>query len=157
MKNNSKIGIVLNHLGPTQLAFSTITDVNKSLRTGLDISPIIFYENIFTQCAVANFPLMHVSELYNFSGIAVATDIHSANKVTNTFSCKKKIFYVWDLEWHRPPTKNFYDMYKTYNSMPIITRTTEHAKLIQQNFNVTPIGVMENFSCEQLLKCLQTS
>ncbi len=128
-----KLGILVDNLGPTQLASALISSANDYLLTHPQNDFVIFRENIYPNCMRPNFAIMDTSEVYSFDGVVLATNISNAEYLSKCPGPVRKIFYVCDPEWHFDPNKTF-EKYNTIYKNPdleIVCRSSEHAFLIE--------------------------
>ena len=140
------IGIVVPHLGLSQISFSAISFANK------ENNAVLFFEQLITPCIPIKCATMCVNELMSFRGSLITTTIEStlmANELINK-NVADHIFYVWDLEWLRPNKNNYLYNLKAYNCADkLIARSEEHADPIRNYCNRQPL--VRKF--EQVLTC----
>lgn len=148
----NKIGVLLNNLGPSQLAYYLIKNGNTFVENGTNDLVAFFYE-IAPECMRPNFAIMNLSEAYNYNGILIATDVNSASRIIEFPGTVNRFFYVWDLEWVRFSKKQFEDMSVVYNNdrLPLIARSQTHYNLLKRIWK-EPIGICEDANIEQLYK-----
>ena len=129
-------GFVVPHLGSSQATYETIKLANSIENA------IIFFEQLVTPCTPIGCSTMCITELMNFGGTLVTTNIENtrmANKLVNRNQCKL-IFYVWDLEWLRPGKQNFLYNHEAYHMPNVLAaRSVEHIGPIQNYCNRQPI------------------
>lgn len=148
----NKIGVLINNLGPNQLAYYLIKHGNKFVESGYNDLVAFFYE-ISPECAGLKFSAMNLSEAYNYNGILVATDTNSASRILEFPGTTNKFFYVWDLEWTKVPEKQFENLSVVYNNdkLPLIVRSQVHYDILKKIWK-EPIGICEDANAEQLYK-----
>ena len=62
-----------------------------------------------------NFATMSMSEIWNFNGALISTDVSTSLSMNKCFAPKAKYFYVWDLEWIRNRlVENMKKLYKLF-------------------------------------------
>ncbi len=151
-----KLGIAVKNLGPHQLAYYAIKNINLYCRDRCDMDCILFYENQSRPCLPMNFATMQIFESYCYDGIMVATCLSTADKVIKSPGNKKRFFYVWDLEWIRFANKHFNVLHGIYAhpSIQLIARSESHKKLIEDCWNVKVKGVVDDLNIESLIQCL---
>lgn len=144
-----RIGILLSNVEYNQL----IHYVSEFINRNHDIDVIGFFENVYSLSNRLNFALMQSSELYSYSGIGIATNINTAEKILNSPSLEDRFLYLWDLEWLRYPQKNYHDFAKIYRNknLKIIARNKDHAALIEKSFNIKVHLIADNFKIEKVL------
>ncbi len=149
------LGIMLSHLGTSQLAFYAINNANKTLlENGQDV--LIFYELPAPSCVNLECGLMQTQEAWNFDGPLIAPNLNLASKLIGFPGTKQKFFYVWDLEWLRIPNKDFVTLSTIYRSplLKLIARSSEHAKLINKAWNVDIAGIVPNYNIHAMLELI---
>lgn len=130
----NNIGIILPNLSGGQLVYE-VFDAIHGIKNNVDYDVVVFFEDytdipIKPPCAC-----MHLTEIPNFKGKIIATNLSSASFLLKKTIITEKIFYVYDLEWIRG--KNQYLInYKLYNSMPLYTRSEDYAKELKNYANV---------------------
>jgi hypothetical protein len=131
-----KIGFFVDKLDSSELAFLILNQVNKNADVKIDAT--IFTTSpslpmVLPQCAV-----MGAVELYDYDGVAVATSLETAQILSNMIGPKKKVFYIWDLEWMRIPQKSYEALAPIYQDPQFIiaARSNEHAKVIENAWNI---------------------
>lgn len=150
-----QLGILLNNLGPSQLAYLAIRNNNLFVDKRPDIDCILFYENFYKPCLPGiNVAIMHISEAWNYQGILVSTCLDTTEKLISFPGTKNKFFYVWDLEWLRLKQKHFRALQNIYgsNELFLIARSAEHSKLLSNCWNVGYVPVVDDLNMEALLK-----
>jgi hypothetical protein len=153
-----KLGILLNNLGPNQLAYTAIRNNNFYVDRAQDFDCILFYENYVRPCLPMNFASMQVFEAYGYDGTLVATSLSSAHKALECYASKKKFFYVWDLEWMRlQQFKQFRDLHNIYanKELTLIARSQQHKDVIEDSWNVNVAGVVDNFDMRQMAEVIK--
>lgn len=152
-----QIGFFVKDLSPGQLSFYLIKNLNDYIRKNSDISPIVFYENIIPFLSAPLCPMMQGIEVYGYSAPVMATTLSTAKKLLKSFGSKNKFYYVYDLEWIRPNAVRYEDFSEVFCSpeIKIIARNKDHADIIENCFNVKPIGMVEDFNIQDITKlCL---
>lgn len=152
-----KIGIMLDNIGPNQLAHYMINSGNAVLEHhSQKVDLVAFVQQVVHPCALPNFATMNMSEAYDYKGVLVATSLQTAIKMLKCPGTRKKFFYVWDLEWTRPQNKNFSVLKDIYNnpSIELISRSPNHDKIIELCWR-KPIGVVEDGRVEQLYQLFE--
>ena len=100
---------------------------------------------------------MAASEVWNFGGVLISTDINTTLTLKKCFAPKKKIFYVWDLEWMRNrmgQTKSFEVLIQAFSDekIELVARSKDHAKAIENLSNRKVKNIVENFNIEKLMR-----
>lgn len=133
------IGIILDNIYANQLAYESITSLNKlAEKTNTNIAA--FVKNISPSYIPAKFGIFGLHSIHNIShGTIVATDLDSAEILINSQTTANKIFYVWDLEWlHNPQKKNFLQNTNIYRNIEIVTRSKSYSDAVANYCNIRP-------------------
>lgn len=141
-----KLGIMLDNIGPNQLAHYFINTGNGVLeKNSQKLDLVAFTQESIYPCAIPNFSIMNMSECYDYRGHLIATNLSTATKMLKCPGTRKKFFYVWDLEWARPQNKNFAALKDIYNNprIELISRSVNHDKIIELCWR-KPIGIVED-------------
>jgi hypothetical protein len=148
-----KLGFIVNNLGGNQQAFYLINYINSLVAKNRD-DVTIFYETPVIPCINTNFGLMQLNEAYGYDGVLIANNLTLADKMARFPGTKEKYFYVWDLEWLRVPNKNFHVLHSMYNNplYKLIARSSEHAKIISDCWNVDVAGIVDDFNVYQFIE-----
>jgi hypothetical protein len=152
----SKFAIVVNNYGQNQLAYDTISSTNEFLKKNNKTDITLFYE---TPAPLRQNPItamMNIYEAWGYDGDIVMTSISSAFKVLGMPGSNKRYFYAFNPEWIHNATV-FEAYYKVMSSdIEVITRTKEHSKIFENNFNKKPIFTLEQMNVEELWKSLNS-
>lgn len=152
-----KLGITVSSLGPNQLAYHTIKNLNLHLDVRPDLDPIVFYENNIRPCLPMNFASMQIYEAWGYDGIVVATSLSNAHKLLEFPASTAKFFYVWDLEWLRLQFKQYRSLVQIYRNpdLKLIARSESHKDIIEDCWNTKVVGVVDNLDMGQLLGIIE--
>jgi hypothetical protein len=152
-----KLGIVVNNLGPSQMNFDIIRQTNGFLSASALADVIVFYENLQRPCLPMSFACMQVAEAWGFDGALIATNLSTAEKVLRCPSSRKRLFYLWDLEWLRLQQKHYRSLQATYAhpDLTLITRNEDHKKVVENAWNVRVAATIDDFDIASLMKIAQ--
>lgn len=149
-----KIGVIVDNLGPNQLAHAVISSANIYLEKNRGKTDfLVFQKNILPYCLRPNFAVMNTSEAFDFDGVLIATDINAASQIVKYPGPKKRIFYSYDLEWLRMQ-RNYEMLHPIYSHsrLEVWARSNHHARLIEQTWGVKVKNVLENFELSQIVE-----
>lgn len=155
-----KIGIMLDNIGPNQLAHYMISSGNAILeKNSQKLDLVAFINQTVHPCAIPNFATMNASEAYDYKGNLIATSLSTAIKMLKCPGTRNKFFYVWDLEWTRPQInqgKNFAVLKDIYNNpnIQLISRSANHDKIIELCWK-KPLGIVEDGRVDQFYQLLE--
>lgn len=133
-----KIGFLISHLGPSQLAFHFLSNSYKYLSNKTDADIVAFVSNQVKPWQIPTFASMNINEAFDFDGIVVATDLYTAEKLSKFPGPRQRYFYVWDLDWMRGSCKwTFEELSDIYNDrqLKLIARSDDHKRIIEQCWN----------------------
>jgi hypothetical protein len=152
-----RLGIALKDLGPSQLAYYLVRNANRFLAQTSGVDVIAFVAAQASRPLPANFAVMPTYEMWGYDGVVVATDFSSAQLLQSSPAPCRKFFYVWDLEWCRPhlyrPYRQWADVYRD-KDLTLLARGPDHARAIEEAFNVKVKGLVNNLDFKQLFKQL---
>ena len=99
---------------------------------------------------------MSSSEIWNFDGVLISTDISTTLSSLNSSSVCRRLFYVWDLEWTRQEGKDYDYVSKAYNhkEVELVSRSVDHSPLLENYSNKNVSGVVNDFSFKDLKEIL---
>lgn len=127
----NKIGIMLDNIGPNQLAFYTLQQAAKYMEKDPLYDFTVFIQNICRPTIKPMCSIMNISESMSFDGHLIATSFELADKLIKTVNTSKKHFHVWELEWlNNPYLYEKYYAILTNPNLHISTRCAQYANAI---------------------------
>ena len=130
---SKQLGIILPNLGNNQLAFFTMLNVPTLMKAGVDT--VLFFEDNERPIMKPPCAIMNASELWDFPGDVIATTLNNATYLSNLVKAKRRILYLWDLEWLRH-NKNFIrNMEILRSNIELAARSESHKKAIEKYCN----------------------
>lgn len=145
-----KVGLIVKDLLPSQCSFMSISIMNNScLKGNIDCS--IFELNHTPPIIRARFGIFPINLAYLYDGILISTDIETTKFNIENCRAKKKIFYVWDLEWMRKIRTFESNQIYSHPELTIVCRSQDHANCIERVCRRKAI-VMSHFSVEEIIK-----
>jgi hypothetical protein len=118
-------------LGANQLASTLIAEGIRHP----EIDLILFQQNATPSWLVPPFAILNATEVFDYAGPVVATDLYTAECLIRAPGPVKKFFYVWDLEWFRT-VYPYERLAAVYRQLPLIARCAAHGDVIQDAWNV---------------------
>jgi hypothetical protein len=151
-----KLGFLLSNTGETQLSYHVIKNANDYIEHNTDLDVIGFFENTAKPWLIPAFGLMNISEAYSFDGVAVATNLETAARLSRFPSPSLRYFYMWDLEWLRTDLsyETMRDIYRDPRLLPI-ARTPEYASLFQRCWNRKVHATVDRADINELLTIIR--
>lgn len=154
-----KIGLYFKQLGETQAVYEGITSANKLVAHSQAFDVALFYSDLSAPIIEPHFGSFQSNATWKFNGTMIATNLMDAEFISKLISTKRKIFYVYDLQWHghdnlppifrRAPWEACSAIYRL-PSLELWARSESHAKALSDAFNVKVAGIMKNFNLETL-------
>ena len=150
-----KIGILVDNLGGNQIAYSLIRNVNEYLKDNIDTDIIAFFDNLAAPCIDLNFASMQLSEAYGFDGIVISTNISTTEKMLRFPSPKRKLYYLYDLDWVLQENKSFEHLKTIYlnNNIELFSNGATYNNLIKKIWK-EPVFILNDFDIKFLVKQL---
>ncbi len=148
------INFLVEHIGASQMGFYLLSCVQRICEQERH-SPIIFYNQLHRPCRKVMVPALLMVEAWAQPGVSIATSMSIANSLLEWPGPQKKMFYVWDMSWLRNP-KVYGPATQLFSNpgLGIIARCEDHARIIENNFNVEVKHVCENFNTSQLVRVI---
>jgi hypothetical protein len=94
----------------------------------------IFTPNMAKPIIPIAFGLFQVNEIYDYSGIVVASDLKSAKKLLCVPGPSRKLFYIKNFEWMKLVQFSYELIRDCYMSLDLIVRSDRHADVITKCF-----------------------
>lgn len=148
-----KLGFIVNNLGPSQLAYYLVKNLNDMVANRPELDAVIFYENVAKPCLQPRFAAMQALEAWGYNGVVTATTLSSAERLLSCPSPARKFFYVWDLEWTRGQGEFRY-FQRIYGNpkLELIARSAQHASVISSVWNRPVAGIVDDCDYRQFLE-----
>lgn len=154
-----KIGLYFGRLGETQPVYEGISSANKLVAHSQSFDVSLFYADLSAPVIEPHFGSFQANAAWKFNGTMVATNLADADFISKLVSTRRKIFYVYDLQWHghdnlppafrRAPWQVCSAIYAN-PSLELWARSESHARALSDAFNVKVAGIMKNFNLETL-------
>lgn len=135
MNSMKKVGVCIQDLGPSQLAYDFIRNANQTLQNRYDLSIFAFYENL-TRCVMGpSFGTFNLTEVFGFDGVLITTSLILTHQTLKFPRPSKRIYYVNDIEWGKGiPVEFCQSVFRS--GVELVARCEDYAKLVENNFNV---------------------
>jgi len=134
-----KTAILLNNLGPNQLAYTILKNQYPCT---------LFIKNIINPCIGTNKVVSLWHEAWSFDNTIIATDIESAKFLIN-LPCKKRYYYVSDLMRMNDSYLNIINILQS-SKLEIIARSETHKKYLEDYANIKISRIMQDLEYEKL-------
>lgn len=151
----NKIGVVINSLYSSQLAYYAIRNINDNIRKDYLTNFIFFVKDLVVPCVEPECGVMRWEELWGFDSHVVTTDLEGTRKALLTPGPKSINYYMYDLEWARRGKMALtYEDYAGIYQNPqvkLIAKTEEYKKMTENIWNTKVAGVCNDFNLTQML------
>ena len=132
-------------------------DCFKIDQLGLDILELsklmditVFYQSYNRPPENPRFAQFQSNQLWGFDGTVITDSVERAKILIECPSPKRKMLYVWNLEWlYNPGYFNKYSFVYQHDDLELVARSTNH-KTIITNCWKEPIAVIEKLNKEDL-------
>lgn len=145
-------GIMIHSLGVSQLSMHLIYELNQVPTYNEYVDIIVFYREYGKILKTPKFALMQEENAWGLNGPVMSTDLQTTSRLLLCPKPKRKIFYVWNLEWmfHQYDAEAIARIY-CHRDIILVARSPEHAKIISNCWK-DPVAILEDFNHEQLIR-----
>lgn len=145
------IGVLLPHLGSSQKSYTSISYINHILTNSALYDFVLFYENLVNPCIKPLCAVMNISEIWSFDGILISTTLDNTSFAIKSIKPRRKLFYIWDLEWERKHDFNYnINIYRS-QEIELIARSISHQNAIENYCNRKVNAVIPDFNLYTML------
>lgn len=150
----NKIAGIVGDLGPSQKSFYMIKEFNKAAMLK-DYSLSAFYSRPSVPVTRPFFSCKNISFLAGYDGVAIATDLISADMLLKSNTASDKYLYLWDIDWITNPV-NFSVACDILldDRLKLIARSDSHATIINNFCNKQLDGILDNWDIDELMRIL---
>jgi hypothetical protein len=153
-----KLGVSLRNLNASQLTYYVTRNLNTASKLNMVDDCIIFFDQVSPSPFKTLFSTMNGSELWDFDGTLITTDISTTLSAQKAVNSARTFFYVWDLEWsRRNRSQGDYDYNIkafTDENIELIARSKSHATAISNFCNRKVKHIVDDFDINQLMKVI---
>ena len=145
-------GILIKSLEDTPQCHSMCENINKLVLTQYMISPILFFQtngktSILPQCCQ-----LQQHHAWGFDGVLISTDIETTYVLAQCLKPRKKLFYVYNIEWPNLSSLKYAELQKIYQNpeIDLIAKNEEDFKILERCWS-KPKGIVNNFDYKELI------
>ena len=114
---------------------------------------ITIFSNSQTPQNMDNMSLFSTYMSYHFEGVLMSTTMQDALTLIGNKTCKKKVFWVREVEWHNFNPLLYKDLLKIFCSDDInILAQNENISTILENLLRKPDGIMKSIDTKKILE-----
>lgn len=138
-----EIGVIVNHLAPSQLSYIVTQQINK-------FGGVIFEKVRVPPIQSINGLVLPIHQINKFKGILIATDLDSARYLVNLGNPARKIFYPWQVEWLKHGN-DYLSTAKVFTDplIEVIARSESYADQIRL-MNREPSAIIEELNFQNI-------
>ena len=150
-------GFLINSFNSSQNNITLCSNINEILTRDSKYSPIIFFampgaSPVFTRCCQ-----LHQRHAWGFASPLISTDIATTIILKGCLQTRRKLFYVYDLEWIYQPNiyyKILKDIYQN-PEIDLIARSESHFDILKNCWK-EPIGIVHDYDAKELTTLIDT-
>ena len=152
----TKIGFVIEHLGPAQLPYQLIRSINSYYQEKDDVDVILYWRNVAPFVVTPLCASMNLFEAFRSDSLLIATDLNSASRILQYFTLDR-YYYLMDLEWCHLQSKQYEQLAEIYQNpkLKLIVRSQQHYDIVQLTWGITPIGIVEDCRIDKFLEVIK--
>ena len=147
-----QLGIIISSLDNNQLAFFSILNANLLIQKEIDC--VLFFENTSRPVIKPNVSIMNSSEVWDFCGDVIATTLRSAACLPKLIRARRRIFYLWDLEFLRPYGRNYIPNMELLRNpkIELAARSESHKRAIENYCNKQVSYVIDDCDFSKIME-----
>lgn len=146
------ISVFVKNLNASQNSFYMIKELNKCIND-CSLSAGVIYQEKSIPPVPTLFSCKMINGLSSFQGTLIATTIEDAKTMLKINNKSSRFLYLWDMPWIESPVNfELASGVLRDEKLSIIARSESHADCIENFCNRRPIGVVDNWDLESLLK-----
>lgn len=151
MVSNNKVGIIVPNLFQNQLAYTVLCEANNFVSSDCTNDVALFFEDLSPQIIYPRCGIFNVSEIFHFDGTLISTTLQTTDSMLKTLKAKRKIFYIWSLEW-LTISKNYIQNLSIFQDpqLELYTRSDSYAHEIHNYCGIRP-KVVKQFKINEIL------
>lgn len=146
-------GVLINNLGNDDKSSKLTENINLLLNNRYIYSPTIFFLHRTEPKALCRCLQIQQNHAWGYDGTLIATDISSAMILKECVRAKRKIFYIYDLEWMKLDVLIYRELCKIYKNpeIDLIVQNQEQYEIVSKCWK-TPVGIVKEFDYDELCK-----
>jgi hypothetical protein len=152
--NGMKVGFLAYTAGTSQLGTQLMKGCNN-LAESKEASVSVFIREFDKLVVQPQFPLYQCVHAWDYKGVLISTDFDTTMILKTTYAAKKKLHYVWNLDWLF--NRKFMEEYRSVycdDSIDLIARSQEHYDIIKGLWK-EPTDIIEDFNYEDIIKTVK--
>lgn len=152
-----QVGIVLNDLTGSQVAYLAIARSNKWLKDNLGANISVFYEDAGYPCITPEFARFNIRDTVFFTGDLICTSFKNVLATKNA-ACSKRYYYINDLEWTRSWfqfNKQQFEEVMLDDNIVKFTRCKDYYNLLTKNGIKVHPTIVQDFDIDQIMEVIR--
>ena len=146
------LGIYVIQNAENEATKSSSENLNKGIREGLLSDASLFYDVVGPNSLEYNFGAFNSTDIWNFTGDLITTDIQATIKAIQTVNKFKLLFYFG---WEK--AKDVVGLINIVNTPNVRTICTNEAtaKELTRLTTKKPLGIVDNFNIKDIIKVIK--
>ncbi len=141
-----KAALLVEQIDISQLGYCMSVSLNQLVVDRPDMDFLVFYESWAKAPMPMRFASIMEREAWGFNGTMISTNLKTTERMIRCPGPKRRLFYVWNLEWTYLNGFSYEYIRNIYcnPSIELIARSKTHSDLITKLWK-KPAYIMENF------------
>ena len=144
------ISAFMENLGPSQSAFYLIKEWNKARNnTSLSLGAFVNVHSMPVSTCLFSYKLS--AFMSSYQGVLISTTVKNAAISLKMPTKMDRYLYLWDFEWTKgkPSYSSICEVLRN-DKLKIITRSDDHARMVENFCNKRPVGIVDNWNLKQI-------
>jgi hypothetical protein len=139
-------------LAASELNWRLVRGANALMAEGTPVT--FFYEDPLPPCLAPQGPALPAVDAWGCRLPLVATSLSTARKLAGFPAARRRLFYLWDLEWLRMRERPFHALHAVYGDgrLELVCRCEDHRKLVEDVWCRPVAAVVPDADIRELLK-----
>jgi hypothetical protein len=148
-------GVLINTVDDSTQSHQLYENINQLIMSQYMVSPILFYQNPGKTSVLPQCCQLQQHNAWGFEGTLISTDIESTKVLAQCLRSKKKLFYVYNIEWPNLASLRYSELQKIYQNPEIglIAKNEEDYRLLTRCWQ-EPKGIINDYDYKELIKLI---
>lgn len=152
-KGIKQIALLIDNLGPSQTAVSTIIETNDLIEKTAAVCPSIYYLQSYRPCIESKAAKFNSVNISSFVGDAIALDLSSLQSLDRAVR-SRKYWYITDICFLFDGTFSQYEKYLLDDNIIKFTRSNDYlVELLKRGYKIDDT-IIDDFNLETILEVL---
>jgi hypothetical protein len=142
-----KIGIMLNDIGPNQLAFQCAKQVNEAISTKNNIDSFyMFAKNVALETSEIATTVDSIADAFFFDGLLIATNIELAKYAIRSYKSEYRCLYLSEPEWSLYGLINYIENINILSNIEIVVASREIYNALYNYSGIKALAIVPDFN-----------